>query len=132
MGSRIASRAGNSRMYSENKKEDGSSAIPQLGTCRKRNAASCAFLFYRNSVWRFDVPEMGNLCVAVCRDGVACSFYGGSFGIWHCKKQKASMDGEETVVLRKSVLSSGNGLKYRLLESVSVLGLKFVFDNSEK
>ena len=42
------------------------------------------------------------------------------------------MDEKETVVLRKSVLSSGNGLKYRLLESVSVLGMKFVFDNSEK
>ena len=42
------------------------------------------------------------------------------------------MDEKETVVLRKSVLSSGNGLKYRLLESVSVPGMKFVFDNSEK
>lgn len=42
------------------------------------------------------------------------------------------MDGEEMVVLWKSVLSSGNGFKYRLLESVSVLELKFVFDNSKK
>lgn len=41
------------------------------------------------------------------------------------------MDREETVVLWKSVLSSGNGFKYRLLESVSVLELKFVFDNSK-
>ena len=70
--------------------------------------------------------------MAVCRDGAACGFYGSSFGIWHCKKQKASMDEKETVVLRKSVLSSGNGLKYRLLESVSVPEMKFVFDNSEK